>query len=136
MMPVPCSHRYSCRLLNRLLPSRWAVQIAVVGATVLFGHFSSQVAAEDSPLSAQQLQQLRSLLSNRCFACHGPDADQRQAGFRLDQGESVYQPADSGEVPVVQERPEQSELLRRLTTDDAEERMPPADFGKPLEAHE
>ncbi|MGN6544514.1 MAG: DUF1549 domain-containing protein, partial [Aureliella sp.] len=75
-------------------------------------------------------------LSNRCFACHGPDADQRQAGFRLDQGESAYQPADSGKPPIVPEHPEQSELLRRLTTDDADERMPPADFGKPLDAHE
>lgn len=108
--------------------------------TALFLHSVASPAhlfgSEPNGLSTARLQHLRSIFSNRCFACHGPDADQRQAGFRLDQGESVYQPAESGRVPVVPHKLDESELLKRLTTDDVDQRMPPADFGKPLTTDE
>lgn len=90
-----------------------------------------------SPLAAQEQvadlsQHVRSILSNRCFACHGPDEAERQAGFRLDKHSSMLAEADSGLRPIVPGEPQQSELLRRIVTTDADERMPPADFGKPL----
>ena len=94
------------------------------------------ISAAETEMPPERLQQLRSLFSNRCFACHGPDPEQREGGFRIDQGESIYQEADSGKIPVTPKHPEQSELLRRLTTDDVDERMPPADFGKPLSDEE
>jgi len=77
-------------------------------------------------------QQVRSILSNRCFACHGPDAEVRQGGLRLDDANAMLKPADSGERPVVPGVPAESELLRRIMTDDDDERMPPADFGQRL----
>ncbi len=77
-------------------------------------------------------QYVRSILSNRCFACHGPDEAERQAGLRLDEASSMLSPADSGERPVIPGKPEQSELLRRIVTGDEDERMPPADFGQRL----
>ena len=73
--------------------------------------------------------QVRSLLSNRCFACHGPDEDQRKGGYRLDDSKSAFEPADSGERPIVPGDPVKSELLRRLIADDESERMPPPEFG-------
>ncbi|MBI1358311.1 MAG: DUF1553 domain-containing protein [Acidobacteria bacterium] len=69
------------------------------------------------------------LLSDRCYACHGPDAANRQAGLRLDQLEAVLRPAASGKVPVTPGDPSASELLRRVETADASQRMPPAYLG-------
>lgn len=94
---------------------------------LLFAHAAS---ADDN------LQQLRSLLSNRCFACHGPDAAKRQGGFRMDQGDSLYRPAESGKTPVVARQPDESELLKRIISNDDGERMPPPEFAKPLDKHE
>ncbi|MDX1926375.1 MAG: c-type cytochrome domain-containing protein, partial [Pirellulaceae bacterium] len=73
--------------------------------------------------------QVRSLLSNRCFICHGPDEEQRKGGYRLDDSKSAFEPADSGERPIVAGDPAKSELLRRLISNDDSERMPPPEFG-------
>lgn len=75
---------------------------------------------------------IRPILSNRCFACHGPDEEHREAGFRLDQKESAFGEADSGEHPLVAGKLQQSELWRRITSTDNDLRMPPADSNKPL----
>jgi mono/diheme cytochrome c family protein len=90
----------------------------------------NQAVAQDH--SAGLSQQVRSILSNRCFACHGPDEAERQAGFRLDQRDSMLAEADSGLRPIIPGDAQQSELLRRIMSDDEDERMPPSDFSKPL----
>ncbi len=74
--------------------------------------------------------QIRGILSDRCFQCHGPDEAERQAGLRLDQKESAFAELDSGQRAIVPGDPESSEILRRLTADDPDLRMPPADFGR------
>lgn len=79
---------------------------------------------------------IRPLLSDRCFACHGPEEATRQGGFRLDRKDSVLGEADSGERPVVAGDPEASELYRRVTSEDEWMRMPPEDSGKSLTAEE
>ncbi len=96
--------------------------------------FSMPAVAQES--SADLAQQVRSILSNRCFACHGPDEAERQGGFQLDDRGSMLAEADSGLRPVVPGQPQHSELLRRIVSDDADERMPPAEFAKPLSASE
>src|SRR6187401_2254640 len=61
------------------------------------------------------------ILSDKCFACHGPDAAKRQAGLRLDKRDIATKPAESGEIAIVSGKSSASELLRRVTaTDDAE----------------
>ena len=65
------------------------------------------------------------ILSDRCFLCHGPDANKREAGLRLDVRESALRELPSGRVAIVPGKPEQSEMLRRLTAHDDKERMPP-----------
>jgi hypothetical protein len=77
-------------------------------------------------------QDIRPILSDRCFACHGPDEENREGGLRLDKKESAFGEADSGERAVVPGKVDDSELFRRLTTDDEFERMPPEDTNKPL----
>ncbi len=77
------------------------------------------------------------LLSDRCFACHGPDEAQRQAGLRLDRPEAALAPTASGRVPVQPGNPDASELLRRVESGDPSTRMPPAYMGHaPLEPSE
>ena len=76
---------------------------------------------------------IRPLLSNHCFRCHGPDEDNREAGLRLDQFEAATQELDSGDVAVVPGLVAQSQLIARLRSDDEDLRMPPADLGPALD---
>ena len=78
-------------------------------------------------------QDIRPLLSDRCFACHGPDENSLEGSLRLDLKESVFgSDTDTGEVPVVPRDADASELIRRITSDDPDERMPPAEMEKQL----
>jgi hypothetical protein len=75
---------------------------------------------------------VRPILSDKCFACHGPEEASRQAGFRLDVQESALGEADSGLRPIVPGELEESELIARITSDDESTRMPPAESHKTL----
>lgn len=79
---------------------------------------------------------IRPILSDKCFACHGPDSEQRQGGFRLDLKESALGEADSGLHPIVPGDPQASELIARITSDDESLRMPPAESTKKLSDEE
>ncbi len=72
---------------------------------------------------------IRPILSNRCFACHGPDEEKVESGLRLDRFDGVTHPADSGRIPIVPKNPDTSELIRRVSSTDDDERMPPPHFG-------
>src|SRR5688572_24570704 len=74
---------------------------------------------------------VRPILADHCFQCHGPDANQRQADLRLDMPEAAAANREGGPV-VVAGQPDQSELWRRITSADADERMPPPDKGRKL----
>ncbi len=75
---------------------------------------------------------IRPILSDNCYMCHGPNAEDREGELRLDKQDSAFGESASGAFAVVAGKPEESELLRRLTTDDEDEVMPPADSGKSL----
>ena len=72
---------------------------------------------------------VRPILSDRCFTCHGPDANKRQAELRLDLRETATAARENG-AAIVPGRPEESELWRRLNHADADERMPPANSNR------
>ena len=74
------------------------------------------------------------LLADRCFACHGPDGQTREADLRLDQRANVFAERDT--PLIVPGHPEKSELIRRLTASDSDERMPPSDATRQLSAKE
>src|SRR5262245_26867664 len=65
------------------------------------------------------------ILSRRCFACHG--GVRRKSGLSLKTREDALAPADSGKAALVPGSPDHSELVARILTTDAEERMPPKD---------
>ncbi len=81
-------------------------------------------------------QQARSILSNRCFACHGPDEAKIEAGLRLDDNSKSQLPLPSGNRAIVPGKPEASELLNRIVAKDESERMPPPQFGSRLTEQE
>src|SRR5205085_10578913 len=67
---------------------------------------------------------IRPLLSNRCFYCHGPDEKNRKAGLRLDTFEGATKDR-GGYRAITPGKPDESELLRRVTSHVAGEMMPP-----------
>ena len=87
---------------------------------VLLAHSSEAVA---EVLFSKDIQPI---LSDKCYACHGPDAQERKAGLRLDVEASAKVDRD-GVRAVVPGNLEASELYQRIVSDDPDERMPPPD---------
>ncbi|MBC7965818.1 MAG: DUF1549 domain-containing protein, partial [Fuerstia sp.] len=89
-------------------------------------------------LSAQAQQHVRfdhdvrPILSNHCWSCHGPDEVARQAGLRLDREDSATAAVESGRIAVVPGKPDESELIARINSHDADVLMPPATAKKPI----
>lgn len=77
---------------------------------------------------------IRPLLSDACFRCHGPGV--KKGGLRLDQPDAVLKATASGTKPIVPGDPGESEVVRRIFTDEADEVMPPPSAKKPLTAEQ
>jgi mono/diheme cytochrome c family protein len=76
--------------------------------------------------------QIRPILSNRCFACHGPDEQTVESGLRLDSFEAATSAADSGKKAIAPGSPGDSEILHRILSSDDQVRMPPPRFAERL----
>jgi len=74
---------------------------------------------------------IRPILSNSCFLCHGPDDKRRKADLRLDTREGAFHAVD-GKQPFLPGKPDQSEAFRRILTTDPDDHMPPAKAGRQL----
>ena len=80
---------------------------------------------------------VRPVLSDRCFACHGPDANAREADLRLDTEEGAKEWAlEEGGYAIVAGDVEQSAMIERILHTNAEEVMPPAESNLSLSARE
>jgi hypothetical protein len=95
-------------------------------------------AAEDSetadvadPSAISFNKDIRPILADNCYACHGPDRNKRKMGLRLDREDIAKAPLPSGEVAIVPGDPDKSALFHRVTDPDEEARMPFKDSGKP-----
>lgn len=75
---------------------------------------------------------IKPILSDNCYACHGPDPAARKAGLRLDTREGLFESTPKRGPAVVAGKPDQSEFWKRLVTDDADELMPPPKSRKSL----
>jgi mono/diheme cytochrome c family protein len=75
-------------------------------------------------------EQVRPLLSDRCFACHGPDAKRREADLRLDLREHAIGDGD-GPAGISPGNPEASPIWERITSSDSDQQMPPPSAKKP-----
>ena len=81
-------------------------------------------------------QDIRPILSDKCYACHGPDGKTRKAGLRLDVPEIVFGVLPSGNRAVVPGDLQASHLFNRVAAASSTDRMPPEDFHKQLNADE
>lgn len=90
---------------------------------------SGAFAADDSKVDFTR--DVRPILSDKCFHCHGPDPESRQADLRLDVWESTDDAMGAGDMIVAGDL-EGSSLIERIAAEDEELRMPPADSGKSL----
>lgn len=103
----------------------WSVLASLVGLWFSSGF---QVMADDpKPSEIQFNRDIRPILSDNCFACHGPDAKHREAKLRLDDRDAALS------AGVIQPgKPEESEILARIHSQDPEELMPPEKSNKKL----
>lgn len=92
---------------------------------------SALSAAGGERSAVDYIRDVRPILANNCFKCHGPDEDARKADLRLDTLEGAL--TDRGGYRAIdREEPAASELLARITTADNSERMPPPESGLSL----
>jgi mono/diheme cytochrome c family protein len=75
---------------------------------------------------------IRPILSENCFACHGPDDKARKAKLRLDTKQGAFALLRRGGRALVPGKPEESEVITRISSDDPGEIMPPPKSGKHL----
>ncbi len=76
--------------------------------------------------------EIRPILSDACFHCHGPDDKQRKSGLRLDDRAAALQDAESGAKAIVPGHVELSEVINRVTSLDEDLQMPPKNSGKSI----
>jgi len=76
---------------------------------------------------------VRPILSNTCYTCHGPDSNKRQADLRFDVEASVFADRDGSPI-LVRGKPDDSDLIKRILTDDEDLVMPPPDQKQQLSA--
>lgn len=95
--------------------------------TFLF--FLSLVTSASAADKLEYNRDIRPILAENCFACHGPDSAARKADLRLDRREMAME-----STAIVPGSPEKSELVKRILSADADERMPPPETKKELTA--
>ena len=109
---------------------RFCLTLVVIGVLI---------STSDASDSVEFNRDIKPILSDKCYACHGPDEGQRQGGaddgFRLDI-ESGAKIDLGGYKAIVPNDLEESELIRRIMSDDPDEVMPPTDHNKTLTARE
>ena len=96
-----------------------------IGLLLIFGKFAIAQSVNFD-------RDVRPILSEHCYTCHGPDADKLKAGLRMDRKESVFSQLESGAIPVVAGKLAESEMIRRIGSQDRDELMPPPEEGKAL----
>ena len=134
---APGSHcivsRGRCRLTCQLIEVGQVGRLSLCSlAAILLAGISAKLSADEK---VDFNRQIRPILANKCFRCHGPDAAHRKADLRLDDFAAATAKRD-GVNAVVPGKPNESEVFRRISTTDIDERMPPSDSGLKLAANE
>ena len=104
-----------------------------VNAPLLCLLAATHLQAADAPDFSRDV---RPILSQHCFKCHGPDDKARKGGLRLDIRESAMKEAKSGGIALVPGKPDQSELVARIFSQDEDEVMPPPSAKRALTAEQ
>lgn len=119
--------------LNRAY-KRWLPCAVLTLACILQG-CTSQQAQDALPDKVDYNFHIRPILSNTCYVCHGPDVSTREADLRLDMREEAMRKREGGSA-IVPGSARRSRLIQKVTADDPENRMPPAEANKTLTPRE
>ena len=103
---------------------RYTLYIACAGAILL----ASLPGQSETPLRFDR--DIRPILSDACFQCHGPDNNHRKAGIRLDTQEGILAAVEDGVHLVVPGDPDASLIMQRMESHDPDEVMPPPEAKK------
>jgi len=114
------------RAAKRLRELAWAIAVGLLA----WAGMNAARAANGGTVNFNR--DVRPILSDACWRCHGFDEEARQAGLRLDTREGALGVADSGLRAIVPGQPDDSELLTRVTAEDVGLKMPPPDSNKQL----
>ena len=117
------------KTVNNTIPL--TIMLVCVCFAVLGLSSASAEQSESAQTTVDYNLDVRPILADNCFACHGPDAKARQADLRLDTKAGAFS-EPSGYPVIVPGKPEESELHLRIVSNDDHYRMPPADFNKTL----
>ncbi|MES2705182.1 MAG: PSD1 and planctomycete cytochrome C domain-containing protein [Verrucomicrobiota bacterium] len=109
------------------MTTRFSLSLAFASAATL-----SPCVLRAAPAPVSFNRDIRPIMSNTCFHCHGFDAKSRKGGLRLDIREEALKPAKSGDLPIVPGKPEESAIIRRIFATDHDDLMPPEEEHKPL----
>src|SRR5690606_5316333 len=100
----------------------------------------SESSMEEEPIPTEISYNLdiRPIFSDKCFACHGPDANKREAGLRLDIAEEAYKALEEnpGSHAIVPGKPKSSQAFLRVSTQDESLVMPPPETNLSLSPRE
>ena len=108
--------------------------VALLASTTLLAAVSGPSTTTTSTTDAKIVRygrDIRPILSDRCFSCHGTDAATRAADLRLDSYDEATRDLGGGDRAIVPGDPAASLLLERITTDDPHDQMPPPEANKP-----
>jgi len=116
-----------------MVPARYAhaLRLALRGLSFVVS-VSAALAATSAPPPVDFNRDIRPILSDRCYACHGPDENKRKGGLRLDKQADAFKELKSGKHALIAGDTTKSTLVERILTADTEEVMPPPKTGKPL----
>src|SRR5687767_8393463 len=124
-----------------LFPARATRIMAVVlvaGWAQSFGAFAQQPDVQNTAAAAASSgridfsRDIRPILSDKCFVCHGPDAPNNKSKLRFDTEAHALADLGNGRRAIVRGHPEQSDLVRRITAENPSMRMPPVYSGRQL----
>jgi hypothetical protein len=122
-------------------PTRWFTQaLAIVSMSCFF----TAVAADSSSSSFSTPKtfkpefdrDIRPILAENCYPCHGPDQNKRKAKLRLDRQEDAFKALPNGDFAIVPKDLVKSKLVERVSSKDPDEMMPPVKSGKKLTAQQ
>lgn len=127
---MPCSEKFI-----RTLKFVFALLAIAFGLQTL-SHPAAQASRSLTQSRIDFNRDIKPILSDKCFSCHGPDAGSLKIKLRLDSEASTLAELRAGKHAIVPDHPEQSELIRRVTAKDETLRMPPAETGNQLTIRE
>src|SRR5579871_6010073 len=113
-----------------------AKRLTATAAGTLFPVICAYAQTASLPETVQFNRDIRPILSDKCFTCHGPDKSRRVTEFHFDIEESAKSDIGGGRHAIVAGDPANSHLIQRVTAADENQRMPPVESGRTLSERE